>query len=104
MSSDQRETVLMIVHRTRRDDVPALDVVTLFAVGAHLPAMEIRMAISTAGARIGKNGFGVAACTSHIFVHPAQRIRSLVVIKFWNGSNRLPTERSVTVLAGHVQG
>jgi hypothetical protein len=62
------------------------------------------MTISAAGAGVGENGLGVAPRTGHILMHPEQGVGSLVVIKFWNGSNRLPTDGGVAVLAGHVQG
>ena len=101
--TDQRKPVLVVVHRTGSDDVPAPDVMALFTVGAHLPAVEIGMAIGAPGSGVGENRLGVAARTSHVFVHAPQRIGSLVVIKLRNGSNWLPTDRSVAVLAGHVQ-
>ena len=103
MSSNQRKTVLVVVDRAGRANVPALDVVTLFAVGAHLPAVEIGVAIGAAGSGIRENRLGVAACTRHIFMHAKQRIRSLVVVKFWNGSNGLPTDGRMAVLTRHVQ-
>ena len=101
--ANQRKTVLVILNRA---DVrlPALDRVAGFAVGAHLPAMNIRMAVRAFTPNIRKHRLGVTRRARHIGVHATQRVLRLTVIKFRDRADRLPSRLRVTVLAGNYQG
>jgi len=72
------------------DQTPALYLVTLFAVRAHLPPMNVRMAIGTVGPHVCEDGLGVALGTGNPLMLAAQRILGCVVIEFRNRSNGLP--------------
>ena len=83
--------------------LPAVDAVARLALGAHLPAMNVRVAIGAPGTDVGKYRFGVTLRASYARMHPAQGITSSVVIEFRNRADRLPPNCGVTVLAGNVQ-
>jgi len=99
--TDQRETVFVLPH-TLEDDVPPLDRVALLTIGSHLAAMDVGVAIRAVGSGVGKHGLGVALSASHALVQAPKRILCLVVIEFRDGSNRLPANRRVAVLARNV--
>lgn len=98
MSSNEWETVVVLLHRLE-DDAPSLHGVTLLAVRTHLPAMNIGMAIGAMHASVREHRLRVTLCTTHAHVKAAQRIFRLVVIEFRNGADRLPANRGVAVLA-----
>lgn len=75
----------------------------LLAIDAHLPLVDVGVAIGTSGTHIGKDWLGVTLVASHILVHAAQRIFGLIVIEFRDGPDGLPPNRGVTVLAGNIQ-
>lgn len=102
VASDQRKAVFMLPDRLK-NDAPALHRVTGFAVRAHLAAMDISMAIRTMNSGVRENHLGVTLGAGHILVQPAQRILRFIVIEFRNGADRLPSHRSVAVLAGDTQ-
>ena len=80
----------MILHALR-GDVPALHGVALRAIGTHLAAVNVRVAIGAIFSNVGEDRFGVALHALHFFVHAAQRIVRAVVIKFEIGSDGTPT-------------
>lgn len=82
---------------------PSLHRVTLLAVGSELPLMNVRMAIGTSLAHIGEDRPDVTLRARHVLVHAAQGELSLVVIKFGNRADRLPSCRGMAVLARHIQ-
>lgn len=84
-------------------NVPALDCVTLLAVSAHLPFVDVSVAIRAVGTHIREDRLGVALGAAHSLVHAAQRILRRVVIEFRDGSNRLPSAERVAVLTGNTQ-
>jgi len=102
MCANERKTVLMLVDRLHRN-LPSINVVALLAVGAHLAAMDISVAISTTQSHVRKHRTGMARRTRNALVHSAQRIFRFVVIKFRDIANRLPSRKCVTVLAGDVE-
>ena len=67
MRPQQWETILVILHRLRRD-IPALHGVTLLAVRTHLSAMNVGVAIGAILSDVGENRFGVALDALHFFV------------------------------------
>lgn len=102
MTSDQRKAVVVVPYPLK-DDVPPLYGVALLAVGSHLAAMNVGMAIGAVCSSVREDRLGVALGASHPFMQAAQRIPCFVVIELRNRSNGLPSRRGVTVLAGNVQ-
>ena len=90
MGPDQREAIQMLIDLLDRN-IPALDGVTLLAVGAHLGLVNVRMALPALRSDIRENRLGMALRAGNTLVHAAQRILGGVVIKFRNGADRLPT-------------
>ena len=83
--------------------LPAFDGVARFTVGAHLPAMNVCMAVGALATYIRENRLRVAGSAGHIRVHAAQRIFRLIVIELRNRANRLPSRRRVAVLARDIE-
>jgi len=100
--ADQGEAVQVLVDLLHRD-VPALHVVALFAIGAHLALVKIRVAIGALLADVAEHHLGVALGAAHTFVHSPQRIFRGVVIKLRNGADRLPSAQRVAVLTRHTE-
>ena len=75
----------------------------LGAVGAHLAAVNIRVAIRAILAHVGEDGFRVAFRAAHFFMHSAKRITRGVVIEFGDGANRGPACAGMAVLARNGQ-
>lgn len=53
------------------NDVPALQSMTLFAIGAHLAAMDVRMTVSTVRPSVGEHWLRVALGTRNTLVQAA---------------------------------
>jgi len=102
VGAQQREAVLVIFHLLR-GNVPALHRVALRAVRAHLPLVNVGVAIFAILADIREHGLGVALGARHFFVHSPQRILRLIVVEFRYGPNGPPTRGRMTVLAGYRQ-
>ena len=88
----------MILHLLN-GNIPALHRVALRAIRAHLPLVNVRVALFTILADIGEHRLDVALRAFHFFVQASQRITRPVVIEFWNRANGLPARGRVTVLA-----
>jgi hypothetical protein len=101
--SDQREPVFVRADRLHLH-VPSEHGVTLLAVGAELSSMNVSVAIRALRSYIAEYRFGVAVDTSHLRMHAAQGVTRLVVIKFGNRPDRLPTRKRVAILAGDREG
>jgi len=84
-------------------NVPALDRVTLFAVRAHLPLVNVSVAIGTLRSHVAEHRLRVALRAAHAFVHAAQRILRGVVIEFRNSPDGLPSSQGVTVLTRNTK-
>lgn len=102
VASDKGETISVFLNLLQ-DDVPAFDRVTLFAVRAHLAAMDIGVAIGAVRSRVRKNGLGMALRARHPFMQAAQGITGLVVIELGDGANRFPPGGGMAVLTRDVQ-
>lgn len=85
------------------DETPALHGMTLLAVGAHLTAMDIGMAIGAVRARIRKHRLGVTLGAGHALMQTAERVLRSVVIEFRNRADGLPSRRGVAVLTGNTE-
>lgn len=102
MSSDQRKPVLVIAHCLNRN-LPPFHVVAAFAIRAHLPMMNVGVAIPAPRAGIGENRFRVTLSARYVLVHTQKREAGFSVIKFRNSADGFPSENGVAILAGNVQ-
>lgn len=102
MGPQQGKPVVVVLNRLD-GNVPALHRVTLLAARAHLPAMDVGMAIRALSADVREYHLGVALSAGHAFVHPPQGVTRFVVIKFRDSSNWLPSQSGMAILAGHVE-
>ncbi len=74
------EAILMLAD-SLNGDAPSLDGVTLLAIGSHLAAMDVRVAIGALRADVTEYQAGVTLATRNIGMHPSERILRLAVIK-----------------------
>ena len=88
--ADQWKTIDVLVDLLNRN-IPALYGVALLAVGAHLPLVNVRVAVRALGAHVREDQLGVALRTAQALMHAAQGILRGVVIKLGNGPERLPS-------------
>jgi len=100
--ADQRKPILMVANRVD-GNLPTFYAVALFAIGAELAAMNVRMAVGAAGTYIFEHQAQVALSAPYIRVHSAQGILRLVVVEFRKAANRLPAGKGMAVLAGSSQ-
>lgn len=100
--SSQREAVVMLLHLLHRD-LPPTNGVTPFAVRSQLPLMNVGMAVLAALSDAGEHRLDVALRTRNRCVHSAQGIFRLIVVEFWNATDRSPRSCRVAVLARNVQ-
>jgi len=97
MRADERETVLVVFDRLN-GEVPSLYRVAVFAIGAHLPAMDVGMAVCAMLGHLFENQVHVALGAGNLLVHAAQRVAGKVVIELRHGADRLPTCVGMAVL------
>ena len=83
--------------------IPAVDGMALRAIGAHLPAVNIRVTIGAILGDVYEHWLDVALNAVHLFVHAAKRVLRFVVIKFGNRTNGAPASSGVAVFARNVQ-
>ena len=102
MTADQREAIV-VLPCSLVNDVPALHRVTLLAVRAHLPAVDVGVTIGAVRPRIAEHRFGMALRARNSLMQATQRIASVVVIKLRDSADRFPTHRGMAVLAGDRQ-
>ena len=100
MCSHQRKAILVILDRIQ-GDIPTLDGVTIFAIGAELPTMQIGMAICALLTDIFENEADMALGAGYLLVHSAQGIACAVVVEVRDLADRPPTRVGVAVLAGN---
>ncbi len=81
-------------------DLPSAHGVALLTVCTELAFVDIGMAILAALSDVGKYGPDVTFRAGDRGMHTPEWILGLVVIKFWDGADRLPCVGSVAVLAG----
>lgn len=98
----QRKTILMFLDRPQRH-LPSIHGMTTFAIGPHLPPVNIRVAVSATESNICKHRTHVALLAHDFCVHAAQRILRLAVIELGDIANRLPSCERMAVLARDVQ-
>ena len=98
--TEQWETVLVIFHLLHCN-IPALHRMALCAIRAHLSLMDVGVAVLAILSDVCENRFHMALRALHFFVHAAERVFCLGVIKFGNGPNRPPSRGGVTILTGN---
>lgn len=96
--AQQRKSVEVLLDRLIRD-IPTRHGVALGAIGSHLTAMNVGVAVRAVFADIRKDRFDVALRAGNFFVHAAKGISRGVVVEFRNGANRNPAGAGVAVLA-----
>jgi hypothetical protein len=101
--TEQRKAILMVAYRLHGNG-PALNRVTRFAIRTELPTVNVGMAVCTSLAHIRKHQFYVALRARHVFMHPAERVARLVVVKFRDAADGLPAQRGMAVFARNVKG
>jgi hypothetical protein len=100
VSPQEREAILVILN-CLDGNVPAENGVTLGAIRAHLALVNVGMTVLTLLARVRKDRLDMALGAFHFFVHSAERILGLVVIKFRNWPDGSPTCGRVAILTGY---
>ena len=68
MRSHQREAILVVLH-CLEGNVPSFDRMAALTGCAHLPAVNIGMAVGAFGAHVGEHRLGVTLHTGHVLVH-----------------------------------
>jgi hypothetical protein len=96
--SKQRKPVLVFFDLVD-GNLPAGNRVTLRAIGAELPQVNVCMAIRAILPDICEDRLGVAFNASNFFVLPTQRIGGFVVIELQHGAYWTPGRCGVTVFA-----
>lgn len=102
MSPHQGEAVIVFLYPLR-NDVPPFHGMALFAIGSHLAAMNISVAVGAIGSGVREHRFRMTLRARYSLVQATQRISRLVVIELRNCTDRLPSCRRVAVLAGNIQ-
>lgn len=99
----QGKPVFVIAYLLQRD-LPTLDRMAVFAVSAELTAMNVRVAVGASRTDILEDQTDMAFDAGHLFVHSAQWITGVVVIKLWIRPDRFPTGECVAIPAGCGDG
>ena len=102
MRSHQGKTILVVLDLLHRN-LPAFHGVALFASGAELALVNVGVAVGALGRHIAEYQLGMAGHAGHFFVHAAQGIPGLVVIKLRHAADGLPSTERVAVLARDIQ-
>jgi len=102
MRSGEGKAVVMLLNLLY-GDLPSADRVALLAIRSQLPLVNVGVAVLAPLSNIREHRLHVALDARHRPVHAQQRIFRLVVVKFRNSADRLPSARRVAVLTRHVQ-
>ena len=102
MASHQRETVVVFPHPLQ-NDAPSFDRMTLCAVGPHLTAMNVGVAVGTVRSGVREHRLGMTLGTSHSLVQAAKRVLRLVVVELRECADRFPASGRMAVLARDIQ-
>jgi len=87
--AEQRKAVEVVLNRLI-GYLPSKGCVALRAIGSHLRAVNVRMAIGAIFSNVRKYRLRVAARAGYFRVHSPQRISRCVVIEFGDSANRGP--------------
>jgi hypothetical protein len=75
----------------------------LLAAGAHLAAMDIGVALGALRSHVRKYRLDMALRAHDALMHSAKGKLGLIMIKFGNAPDRLPSQRGVAIGAGQIQ-
>ena len=100
--SGQREPVIVLLDLLNRN-LPAAHRVALLAIRSQLPLMNVCVAVLTSLSDVGEHGLHVTLDAGHRLVHAAQWVSCLIVIEFWNRTDRFPSSSCMAVLTRNVQ-
>jgi hypothetical protein len=104
MRPEQRKPVQVLLHGFD-GDLPASDCVAVFAAGAKLAPVNVRMTVCASRAHVPEQRTGMAAHAGHFSMHPAQWIAGfLIVVKIGLWTNGPPARSGVASLAGKLEG
>ena len=87
----------------RDGDLPAEYGVALGAIGAHLPAVDVGVAVGAILANVGEDRLDVAIHAFHVLVHATQWVTRFVVIKLQYWANGSPAGSNVAIFARNVE-
>jgi hypothetical protein len=102
MSTDQRETILMLVNVEHRH-LPSSRPVAKVALRSVFAAVDVSVAVLTLAAGVGENAIDMTLLAGNVAVNTAQRKRGLIVVKLRILADRHPPCRHVTVLTRNAQ-
>lgn len=102
MRANQRKAVQVLIDLLN-GNMPALYGMALFAIGAHLPLVNVGVAVGALRTDIREHHFGVALRASHAFMQPAQGIFGGVMVEFRDGADGLPAADSVAILTRNAE-
>jgi hypothetical protein len=102
MRPGQRKAVVVLLDLLDRH-LPTAHGVALFAIRSQLPLVNVRMAVLASLPDVREYGLHVTLDAGHRLVHAAQGVSCLIVIEFWNRTDRFPSGSCVTVLTRDVQ-
>ena len=102
MRPDEGEAILVLINVVN-GDLPSRVAMAHIALRAVLAPVDIGVAILALLAYVGEYQVGMTVRACSFAMHAAQRKACLLVIKFWNRPDRLPTFGVVTVLTADLQ-
>jgi hypothetical protein len=102
--SPEKRKAILVIFDLLRGEIPSFDGMALRAIGAHLAAVNVSVAISAVFADVREDRFDVALNAFHLFVHAAERILGFGVVEFGDSADRAPSRGSVAIFARDVDG
>ena len=102
VSSHQWKAVIVFLD-SLQNDVPPFHGMALFAVGSHLPAMNVSVAIRAIGSGVREDWLGMTLRARHSLVQATEGISCLVVVELRHCTDGLPARRCVAVLTGNIE-
>ena len=100
--TNQRKAVLVLLY-VLDGNLPSLYRVACLALGPHLSAMDIGVAVSAFLSNISEYKFYVTLRACDFGMHPAQRVGCFAVVEIRHSPDRLPTNAGMAGLAGEIE-
>lgn len=91
VGANQRKAILVLLY-VLDGNLPPFYGVALFTFRAHLPAMDVGVAVGAFVPHVGKDHLDVTLGAGDRCVHAAQGVCSLAVVKVGDGPNGLPAQ------------
>ncbi len=102
VGSEKREAILVIPYLLNCN-IPSLDGMAFGAVRAHLPLVNVGVAILAILTGVGEDRLRVALGALHFFVHPAERITGFIMVELGDSADGTPACGGMAVLARNSQ-